>query len=67
VRAVVGPDVEERVCYGIPDVELRDLAEKEGADVVVVGRRGKTGVEAPGWFSVAFALALRGPFGTLIV
>ncbi|MFZ5478736.1 MAG: universal stress protein [Myxococcota bacterium] len=50
---------EERVCFGLPDVEVRDLAREVGAGIVAVGRGGEA------W--LALSLAARGPFATLVV
>lgn len=66
LRALAG-GAEERVMFG-PAVEgLRDAAVAQGAEIVVVGRKGRSGLDVDAWFSVAFSLAIRGPFGTLVV
>lgn len=57
----------ELLRYGRPADEIRQAAEDLGADLVVVARRGRSGIDIDAWFSVAFTLAVRGPFATLVV
>lgn len=66
-RPIVGPEAVERVVYGLPVDALRHEAAREGAEIVVVGRRGDSGLDVDSWFSVSFALAIQGPFATVVV
>lgn len=65
-RAAV-PGATEVLRYGRAATEIRDAAEELGADLVVVARRGRSGLDVDAWSSVAFTLAVRGPFATLVV
>lgn len=57
----------ERLAFG-PAVEgVREVAAEEQAEVVAVGRLGTSGRDLDAWLSVAFSLAIRGPFATLVV
>lgn len=67
LRPFAGPDTDERVVYGLPVDQLREIARLESADIVAVCRRGVSGRDVDAWFSVAFALAIKGPFATLVV
>lgn len=66
LRGVAGV-ADERVFFGNAVEGLREAARTLAAEVVVVGRRGRSGVDIDAWSSVAFSLAIRGPFGTLVV
>lgn len=66
VRAAV-PGAGEVLRYGRAATEIREAAEALDADLVVVARRGRSGLDVDAWASVAFALAVRGPFATLVV
>jgi nucleotide-binding universal stress UspA family protein len=66
VRPLAG-DAAELLVFGLPVDRLRETAARDGADIVVVGRRGGSGLDVDAWFSVAFALAVKGPFATLVV
>lgn len=61
------PGAREVIRYGRAEIELREAATADGAQVVVVARRGQSGRDVDAWFSVAFSLAVRGPFATLVV
>lgn len=67
VRARFAEPVEERVAFGTAVEAVREVAAERRADVVVVGRKGASGKDVDAWLSVAFALAIRGPFATLVV
>lgn len=67
VRALFGGPVDERVAFGTAVEAIREVASERRADVVVVGRKGRSGHDVDAWLSVAFALAIRGPFATLVV
>lgn len=67
LRVLVGPDHRETLRVGVPAEQIRAHAEETAASTVVVGRRGASGVEVDGWRSVAFALAIQGPFATLVL
>lgn len=58
---------DERLEIGAPGDVLRALAAETGAGIVAVGRKGASGRDVDAWFSVAFSLAVRGPFATLVV
>jgi nucleotide-binding universal stress UspA family protein len=60
------PGADEQVRYGGAARELRAVADSEGAEVVIVARRGRSGRDVDAWFSVAFTLAVRGPFATIV-
>jgi nucleotide-binding universal stress UspA family protein len=64
VRALA-PGATEQIAYGLPADCLRDAA--KDADAVVVGRTGRSGRDVDAWLSVAFAVAIRGPFATLVI
>ncbi len=66
VRHLV-PGAPEELRYGPANQELREAAESKKAEIVVVARRGRSGLDVDAWFSVAFTLAVRGPFATLVV
>lgn len=66
VRDVV-PGAPEVLRYGRAATELREAAEEAGAEILVVARRGRSGLDVDAWFSVAFTLAVDGPFATLVV
>ncbi|MDP2311361.1 MAG: universal stress protein [Pseudomonadota bacterium] len=66
LRAIV-PGAVEVLRYGHAGSELRDAVADHGAQVVVVARKGSSGLDTEAWFSVAFTLAVRGPFATLVV
>jgi nucleotide-binding universal stress UspA family protein len=66
LRAIAG-EAEERLVFGPAVERIRHTAKAEGAELVVVGRRGSSGLDVDAWFSVAFALAARGPFATIVV
>jgi nucleotide-binding universal stress UspA family protein len=66
LRPIAGP-ADERLEFGNPAERLRALARAEQADVVAVGRKGASGRDVDAWFSVAFALAVKGPHATLVV
>ena len=61
------PGALEELRYGHATTELRQAAAAHRAEVVVVARTGRSGLEADAWFGVAFTLAVRGPFATLVV
>jgi nucleotide-binding universal stress UspA family protein len=63
----LAPGAQELIRYGRPERCLRDAAEATGADVLVVARKGRSGVDVDEWSSVATSLAVRGPFATLVV
>lgn len=67
VRGQFGGRAREVLAFGIPVEGLRRAAREEGADLVVVGRVGTSGLSADAWLSVAYALAIQGPFATLVV
>lgn len=66
LRALAG-GADERVEYGVAAERLRAVAKAERAEVVAVGRKGSSGRDVDAWFSVAFSLAVQGPFATLVV
>ncbi|MFN7143463.1 MAG: universal stress protein, partial [Myxococcota bacterium] len=66
LRALAG-EADERVEYGVAAERLRAVAKAERAEVVAVGRIGSSGRDVDHWFSVAFSLAVQGPFATLVV
>lgn len=66
-RQVAGPDAHERLLFGWTPDQLREYAAPLGAELVVVGRRGKMGRGLHHVWSVAVTLAMKGPFATLIV
>lgn len=66
VRGCAG-GAEERVFVGRPVRQLREAAGARAAEVVVVGRRGASGTDVGAWGSVAFSLAIEGPFATMVV
>lgn len=53
--------------FGLPTDQIRERAHEIGASVVVCGRRGASGDEVDHWRSVAWGLAARGTFATLVV
>ncbi len=53
--------------YGVPVEEISRYAQEQGAELVVVGRKGESGADVDSFFSVAFGVAARGGFSTLIV
>ncbi|MFZ5478524.1 MAG: universal stress protein [Myxococcota bacterium] len=67
LRAVAGPSADELVAFGSAADELRRVATEQAAELIVVGRRGTSGRDVDAWASVAFSLAIRGPFATLVV
>lgn len=67
VRAEYPKDAREVLLFGVPTEEIGRLAEAEEASVVVVGRKGESGADLGDFFSVAFGVATRGTFATLIV
>jgi len=67
LRAFAGAGHRETLRIGVPAEQIRAHVEELGASIVVVGRRGASGVEVDGWRSVAFALAIEGPFATLVL
>lgn len=67
LRDILGPGVPEDVQFGIADEELRRYVTGMPNTILVLGRRGEKGIDTTGWFSVAFALAARGPHATLVV
>ena len=61
------PGTVEVVRYGVAVEEIARYAQEQGAEVVVVGRKGASGLDVDSFFSVAFGVATRGGFSTLIV
>lgn len=66
LRALV-PGATETLVYGHAKDELPDAIVAHGAQVIVVARRGGSGIDVQAWASVAASLAVRGPFATLVV
>ncbi len=66
LRPIAG-NADERLEYGVPADRLRTVAKEERAEVIAVGRKGSSGKDVDAWFSVAFALAVKGPQATLVV
>jgi len=63
----LAPGAAEDLRYGRATAELREAVEDHRAEVVVVARKGRSGLDIDSWFGVAFTLAVRGPFATLVV
>lgn len=61
------PGAVEELRYGRAEPELRAAAAATSAEVVVVARRGRSGLDVDALFSVASRLAVRGPFATLVL
>jgi nucleotide-binding universal stress UspA family protein len=61
------PGAGEELRYGNATAELREAVDAHRAEVVVVARKGRSGLDVDAWFGVAFTLAVRGPFATLVV
>lgn len=66
-RTSAGTGARERMLFGWAPDELRDLAKSLGAEMVVVGRKGKSQRGLDHIWSVGATLATKGPFATLIV
>ncbi|MDP2306683.1 MAG: universal stress protein [Pseudomonadota bacterium] len=66
LRSLV-PGASEALAYGRATDELPDAVKAYGAQVIVVARRGGSGIGVEAWTSVAATLAVRGPFATLVV
>lgn len=66
-REAAGPGAQERLLFGWAPDQLREHAQTLGAELVVVGRAGRSGRALHHPWSVAVALAMKGPFATLIV
>lgn len=66
LRAFV-PAAAEALRYGRAVDELPDAVAAHEAQVIVVARRGSSGLDVDAWSSVAANLAVRGPFATLVV
>lgn len=66
LASIAGP-TPGTIRFGIPAQQIREYAEEAGADIVVCGRRGESGDDVDHWRSVAWGLAARGAFATLVV
>jgi nucleotide-binding universal stress UspA family protein len=65
LRGLAG-NADELTLFGNPADALREAAKDRAADVVVVGRKGGSGRDVDAWTSVAFSLAIKGPFATVV-
>lgn len=63
----LAPKAKEVLRYGRAVEELPDTVAAHGAQVIVVARRSRPIRTVEAWTSVAAALAVRGPFATLVV
>ncbi len=63
----LAPGANEILRYGHASTELRQAMTVHKAQVLIVARKGQTGRDIESWFSIAFTLAVSGPFATLVV